>query len=114
MGTYYCSDPAQEKKNQGIPFPLSERISYYYEERVKKLWNGSRSLMGTPKNQDDVLLFSNDYLSISNHPEIIEAQTNALKKMGNGPMMSQVFFPTTVPKNNSKKKWLNFYNQNQS
>src|ERR1700722_13040195 len=40
---------------------------------------------------DDLVLMSNDYLSLANHPELVEAQGRALRQQGNGLMMSGAF-----------------------
>lgn len=46
---------------------------------------------------DDVVLYSNDYLVLSRHPEIVEAQVAALAEHGTGAMMSGVFVLDTDP-----------------
>ena len=106
MGNSHCNS-ARTKEVKKIPPFLSERVSHYYEHRVKTLWGGSRSLMGIPKT-GDVALFSNDYLSISNHPDITDAQIHSLKRFGNGPMMSQVFFSDASPQKQFEKRMAQF------
>lgn len=48
-------------------------------------------MSGRPLGAGDINLTNNDYLSLARHPGIIRAQTDALRRDGNGAMMSAVF-----------------------
>lgn len=74
-----------------IPDFFARRVAHFYRERVQKTWNGGHILRGRLPQKGDVLLFSNDYLSLSNHQRIVEAQAEALRHQGNGVMMSAIF-----------------------
>jgi CAI-1 autoinducer synthase len=76
---------------------LHKRVSSYHSH-VDAIWQGRRPfLMSRAPGAGDVHLFNNDYLAISNHPDITAAQIASLKAFGSGPMMSQIFFTEDSP-----------------
>jgi CAI-1 autoinducer synthase len=77
-------------RRQSTTYPrfLVERINSY-EERIRS--NGSHLLRGRIPGQDAAILISNDYLALSDHPTIIEAQVQALRAHGHGLLRSDVF-----------------------
>ncbi len=60
----------------------AKRMEQYYEKRVAGAWNGRHILQGRVPDQTSVLLMSNDYLSLSNHPRILRSQADALLAQG--------------------------------
>ena len=74
-----------------IPAFVNHALQNYFEERVNKSWQGGHILRGKKPAANALLLSSNDYLDISQHPQILNAQINAMKKYGNGQMQSPVF-----------------------
>jgi CAI-1 autoinducer synthase len=80
-------------RNENAPLPgfLASRVSRYYEERVHKSWSGGHIMKGRVPGADALHLSSNDYLSISRHPEIIDAMVRSVHSEGNGLLMSGVF-----------------------
>jgi CAI-1 autoinducer synthase len=78
---------------QALPEPrfLTRRIDTYYRERVEQAWGGGHILRGRIPQPDSIRLISNDYLSLANHPEILQTQANVLLNEGNGMLMSGVF-----------------------
>lgn len=73
------------------PAFLADRVEEYYRERVEKTWDGGHIMHGREPGPDAVRLISNDYLSIADHPDIVDAQIGALREAGNGVLMSAVF-----------------------
>ncbi|MDX1376552.1 MAG: alpha-hydroxyketone-type quorum-sensing autoinducer synthase [Burkholderiales bacterium] len=73
-----------------IPF-LAERVERYYRERAVNPVTGGHILKGRVPAAGDILLTSNDYLSLARHPEIIEAQRRVLRDEGHGLPRSSVF-----------------------
>ncbi|MCG6954165.1 MAG: aminotransferase class I/II-fold pyridoxal phosphate-dependent enzyme, partial [Betaproteobacteria bacterium] len=73
-----------------IPF-LAERVERYYRERAVNPVTGGHILKGRIPSKDDVLLTTNDYLSLAQHPEIVEAQRESLRDEGHGIPRSSVF-----------------------
>ncbi|KTD25504.1 MULTISPECIES: alpha-hydroxyketone-type quorum-sensing autoinducer synthase [Legionella] len=72
------------------PF-VDEAIEQYFTVRVNQSWHGKHILKGKIPAADALIFSSNDYLHISQHPKLIEAQIAALRKYGNGQMQSPVF-----------------------
>jgi CAI-1 autoinducer synthase len=70
---------------------INEAIAKYFEERVNKSWQGGHILNGKTPASTALILSSNDYLHISRHPELLQAQIEAIRKYGNGQMQSAVF-----------------------
>ena len=61
---------------------------------------------------DDLVLMSNDYLSLANHPELVEAQVRALRQQGNGsgwkvPLLITVGSPLAITEVRSTLRFLN-------
>jgi CAI-1 autoinducer synthase len=73
------------------PAFLTRRVDTYYRERVDNTWQGKHPMKGKTPGQDAILLMSNDYLSLSNHPEIVRAQADSLLNHGNSMLMSAIF-----------------------
>jgi len=73
-----------------IPF-LAQRVERYYRERAVNAVTGGHILKGRIPAEGDVLLTSNDYLSLARHPEIVEAQRSTLRDEGHGLPRSSVF-----------------------
>lgn len=83
-------EPTTSSEPREIPF-LAERVERYYRERAVNPVTGSHILKGRIPSEDDVLLTSNDYLSLARHPEIVEAQRASLRDEGHGIPRSSVF-----------------------
>lgn len=73
-----------------VPF-LAQRVERYYRERAVNPVTGGHILKGRVPAENDILLTSNDYLSLARHPEIVEAQRRALRDEGHGLPRSSVF-----------------------
>ena len=73
----------------GDPCGMSGRFSAWRARQAG--WGGAvyrgRALPGP----DDLVLMSNDYLALGAHPDLVEAQVRALRRHGNGPVMSGAF-----------------------
>jgi len=70
---------------------LKSREDKYYCQRLDPSWKGEHLVKGREPGRDAIILSSNDYLSLSNHPQIVEAQVAELRKHGRGVVMSDVF-----------------------
>ncbi|UCD39339.1 MAG: quorum-sensing autoinducer CAI-1 synthase [Fidelibacterota bacterium] len=70
------------------PHFLTDRVEKYH---VRIESNGEHLLKGRVPGPDAVLLVSNDYLAVADHPTIMEAQVQALKAHGHGLLRSDVF-----------------------
>lgn len=77
-----------------------ERENSFYSDRVEKAWNGVHIMHGRTPDKDSIMLVSNDYLSISRHPDILRAQAEAIFAEGNGLLMSGIFLHGDNPQSN--------------
>lgn len=78
-------------KAPALPEFVTRRVDRFHNERVAIDWGGRHILRGRRPLEGDLLLQSNDYLSIAGHPAIVDAQRTALAEGGLGMMMSALF-----------------------
>lgn len=74
-----------------LPDDIRLRVENYYRQRVRDTWQGRNIMHGKVPGDNDLLLTSNDYLSIARHPKILEAMVASMQDEGNGMLMSGVF-----------------------
>jgi len=79
------------QKARALPAFLEDRMTRFYEGRVRAEWGGKHLFHGSAPGPDSLLLYSNDYLDISRHPLLVEAQCTALKSTAAGSMKSSIF-----------------------
>ena len=73
-----------------LPGFLQERVELFYHQRIER--HGGRNVFnGRIPGPGAILLNGNDYLNLSRHRPIIEAQIAELRRAGSGPQMSAVF-----------------------
>jgi CAI-1 autoinducer synthase len=89
---------------------LQNALSQYYEGRVKNSWDSGHILKGKSPNNDSLIFTSNDYLTISKHPKLINAQISALKRNGNGLLQSSVFQKKNSPQTVLERDFARFFN----
>lgn len=70
---------------------MEDRVEAYYRDRALNPVTGTHPLKGRQPRQGDLLVTSNDYLSLARHPEIVEAQLQVLRDVGHGEPRSGVF-----------------------
>ncbi|HET6214367.1 MAG TPA: alpha-hydroxyketone-type quorum-sensing autoinducer synthase [Micromonosporaceae bacterium] len=73
------------------PDTAGTRVEEFYRERYFGTWAGREMCKGGAPGPDAVLVYSNDYLGIAGHPEILHAQVASLRTVGNGVLMSGIF-----------------------
>ncbi|UXI66706.1 alpha-hydroxyketone-type quorum-sensing autoinducer synthase [Tahibacter amnicola] len=81
----------RQAKSPELPEFARSRVERFYTDRVAASWGGRHILRGVKPEANALMLQSNDYLAITRHPEIVEAQRQALSTAGNGMMMSAIF-----------------------
>jgi CAI-1 autoinducer synthase len=59
---------------------LRERIAREFKSRWEDEWGGKFVTHGTPPGPNAVRLDGNDYLSVTGHPEIVQAQLDSLRQ----------------------------------
>lgn len=91
------------------PFFLRRHVDTYYRERVEKTWKGGHIMHGLTPGADAVLMVSNDYLSLANHPEVLAAQIESLRATDNTMVMSAVYLHDDSPQQRFEQRmaqWL--------
>ncbi|MCC2676247.1 MAG: Glycine C-acetyltransferase [Ramlibacter sp.] len=63
----------------GLSRHLRHRIATEFKDRWEKDWNRKFVTHGTPPGPDAIRLDGNDYLSVTGHPRIVQAQLDALR-----------------------------------
>lgn len=77
--------------NPPLSMRLQERIARDFTQRFEEQWGGKFILHGRPQGADSIRLDGNDYLNIVGHPEIVQAQINALRNNNQSVVQSGVF-----------------------
>jgi len=80
-----CLESADE------PEFLATHVDRYFHDRVKKTWDGGHIMHGRTPRAGDVMMVSNDYLSVANDRSIANAQIDALMETDNTVVMSAVY-----------------------
>ncbi|SDI12920.1 alpha-hydroxyketone-type quorum-sensing autoinducer synthase [Propionivibrio dicarboxylicus] len=81
----------QKSKAPRLPADIDLRVEKYYRQRVRDTWQGRNIMHGKAPAAADLVLTSNDYLSIARHPRILKAMVASMQHEGNGMLMSGVF-----------------------
>jgi CAI-1 autoinducer synthase len=76
---------------------LAQRVQREFTQRWDSLWGGRSLLHGRVAGPDAVRLNGNDYLNLTGHPDIVQAQSNAIKCDGEFVIQSSVFLLDTHP-----------------
>lgn len=85
------STPLFPATDPRLPASLRERIAREFSQRWQEQWGGKFILHGRPAGAGAVRLDGNDYLSVSGHPEIVQAQVCALRQDSEFVVQSGVF-----------------------
>lgn len=78
-------------QNPGLSGHLRERIAREFTPRWQQQWGGKFVLHGRTAGPDAVRLDGNDYLSVTGHPDIVNAQVAALRNDREFVIQSGVF-----------------------
>ncbi len=100
-------EPVQIRASAPFPAFLQKRVNAYYK-RIAKSRGGVHIFSGKAPDLNSILMISNDYLALANHPEITDAQINTLQNEGNGMMMSSVFVRKGDPQRIFEKKFAEY------
>ena len=79
------------------PAFLSDHVDHYFRERVEKTWKGGHIMHGREPGADAILMVTNDYLDLANHPEVLQAQIDSLRGSDNTVVMSGVYLHGDSP-----------------
>jgi CAI-1 autoinducer synthase len=80
-----------------LPATLRNRIEREFSARWAQQWGGKFVLHGKPASRGAVRLDGNDYLGVTGHPEIVQAQVSALRQDSEAVVQSGVFLLDSHP-----------------
>jgi len=92
-----------------MPRMLAQRIEREFAARWRDEWKGRFILHGKPAVQGAVRLDGNDYLAVTGHPRIVQAQIDALRTDAHAVVQSGVFLLDGHPARDFEKSmasWL--------
>ena len=84
-------------KSVAEPTFLKRHVDHYFRERVEKTWKGGHIMHGRQPDANSILMVTNDYLDLANHPEVIQAQIDCLRASDNTVVMSGVYLHGDSP-----------------
>ncbi len=82
---------AKPSINPSLGAQLTRRIARDFTPRWDKQWGGKFVLHGQQPGSDAIRLDGNDYLGVTGHPRIVQAQVDALRKQQQFVVQSGVF-----------------------
>ena len=88
---------------------LRQRIATEFQSRWENEWGSKFVTHGKAPGSDAVRLDGNDYLAVTGHPEIVQAQLDALRRNQDFIVQSGVFQLDGNPSSNFEKalaKWI--------
>lgn len=74
-----------------LPEVIDNKVNNHLKELIYTPDTGRNLVLGKKPTSTDTQVHSNDYLALSNHPEIIDAQISSLLARKDTPFMSNVF-----------------------
>jgi len=92
-----CSTALKVFNNPPLGVQLQERIARNFTSRWEQQWGGKFILHGRAPRADAIRLDGNDYLNVTGHPEIVQAQIDALRNNNQSVVQSSVFQPDHDP-----------------
>jgi CAI-1 autoinducer synthase len=84
---------------------LNRRMDEFRIDRWQKEWHGKHIMRGKSPSKKSISMISNDYLAIANHPEIVDAQIDSLKRTSDSVLMSGVFLHGETPQKNLESRF---------
>ena len=88
---------------------LIKRINDFYQTVVFSRKNKRPLPINGQYNENSIILVSNDYLGIANHPKILSAQSESIKKQNNKIVMSAVFLKGNSPQGSFEKEMAQYF-----
>ncbi len=88
---------------------LIKRINDFYKNVIEVRKNKKHLVIGKNTKDDSLILTSNDYLAIANHPKILSAQEKEIKNQHNKVIMSAVFMTENSLKGVFEKEMAEYF-----
>lgn len=79
MEVLHSPHPTSAARRPQLSVRLQDRIDSQFSARLRDEWGGRFVTHGRTPRANDVRLDGNDYLSITGHPEIVQAQLDSLR-----------------------------------
>ncbi|MEJ7928462.1 alpha-hydroxyketone-type quorum-sensing autoinducer synthase [Ramlibacter sp. AN1015] len=107
-----CASGPSSLRAGGRSAPLSghlrQRIEREFRSRWEDEWGGSPITQSRPAGPDAVRLDGNDYLGVSGHPRIVQAQIDALSRSQSTVVQSGVFQLQGTPSNRLEQAFADY------
>jgi CAI-1 autoinducer synthase len=103
IGTLSQAHSSTSSVNPAMSGHLEQRIQREFTDRWNKLWSGRSLVHGRDPGPNAVRLNGNDYLSLAGHPDIVRAQTEAMKQNANFSIQSSAFLLDQHPVRNLER-----------
>ncbi len=87
-----------------LPEFITNRLLFQVEDLIHSNKSKTHLVMGKSPESDSIIMQSNDYLSIANHPEIKQVHTDAINKCDASVVMSAIFLQSEKSKPNFEKQ----------
>lgn len=88
---------AKPPSNPALGLQLTQRIARDFKPRWDQQWGGKFMLHGKVPDSNAIRLDGNDYLSVTGHPKIVQAQVDALRMNQDFVVQSGVFHMNQHP-----------------
>lgn len=88
---------------------LIKRINDFYKNVIEVRKNKKHLVIGKGAKEDSLVLTSNDYLAIANHPKILSAQEREIRNQHNKVIMSAVFMTQNSLKGTFEKEMAEYF-----
>ncbi|EOC1793654.1 quorum-sensing autoinducer CAI-1 synthase [Vibrio fluvialis] len=80
-----------DAKNNRLPEFIQDRLNFFVRDLIQSNNNGKHLVLGKRPSQGDIVLQSNDYLSLANHPLIRARLKKAIDDTHDSVFMSAIF-----------------------
>lgn len=87
-----------------LPEFISNRLLFQVEDLIHSNKSKTHLVMGKVPESNSIIMQSNDYLSIANHPKIKQVHTDAINKCDASVVMSAIFLQSERSKPNFEKQ----------
>lgn len=91
-----------------LPASIQSRIDYFINDLINANANGKHLVLGKRPTKNDIVLQSNDYLSLADHPLIKARLKNAIDKTHDSVFMSAIFLQDEESKPSLETKFAEF------
>ncbi|MCC4238113.1 quorum-sensing autoinducer CAI-1 synthase [Vibrio anguillarum] len=91
-----------------LPASIQSRIDYFINDLINTNANGKHLVLGKRPTKNDIVLQSNDYLSLADHPLIKARLKNAIDKTHDSVFMSAIFLQDEESKPSLETKFAEF------